>query len=94
MRLRVACKVADKVYGYGLHIPRYRRSTVARATAICRRRWCNDRVPFVPSESELHQRAEIFGCMMIDLAQALGIPPDECERKKDEFLEEMEKCRP
>jgi hypothetical protein len=100
MRLRVACKVCKTIYGGGsrdmdrLIACRYRASTVAEATRICRRRWLNRRVPFVPSESEEHERAEILGLMFLDLAKALGVPEDVVDAKKEGFLIEMESQRP
>ncbi len=95
MKLRVACKVCRTLYGCEKRDmdrqvrTRYRRRTVAEATRVCRRKWLSSRTPYVPSEDELRERAEIFGCLLIDFAEYCGAPKEECDRKKEEFLVAM-----
>jgi hypothetical protein len=102
VKLRIAIKVCREVYEYGMSQRRNRFAahfwkkrawkTIGEARRICLRRRENRRVPVcIPSDDERDQQAEIFGCLMIDLTESLGLAsPEECEAKKTEFLRAME----
>ena len=81
MRLRTAIKIMRLVEcdcGISRNLPRWRRSTVNRAESICRRKWTDYRVPYIPDDDE---RLEAFGLSMSVLADAI-IDDD---AKRDEF---------
>ena len=100
MKLRTAIKICRVVYGHELkrikqHVKlNYRWPIIDRARRVCnrRKRWLNDeRIPYIPDEEELTEQAEIFGCLMLDMAKAFGVPEDEVEAKRDEFLVALHK---
>jgi len=93
MKFRVALKICRIVFhGYtGKELDRayrikYKPHTVAKAISICRRRFHDRRVPFIPNEEELHDQAVAIGCVLFNLAEAIGVSRDEIDRKKEEFF--------
>ena len=98
MKLRQAIKICRDVYSPDLDRRAFRKKhtwgRIERARRVCSRgrRWLNDkRIPYIPSEEELHEQAEIFGCLMFEVAKEMGAPEDEVEAKRTEFLIAMSK---
>lgn len=100
MRLRQAIKICREVFGYEDKNMRDRIakdrtwSQVQEAKKVCRGRWLDKRIPYIPSEEEEYERAEIFGCLMLDLAQESGVPAEEIDRVKTEFLVKLHESKP
>lgn len=100
MKLRIAAKVVNTVFhhrykDFERHVRvRYRRGTIQKALAVCRKKWLNPRVPYVPPDSELDEQAEVLGLILFDMAEKVfGVDPAECDKKKEEFLQEMARAK-
>ncbi|RJQ27103.1 hypothetical protein C4577_02160 [Candidatus Parcubacteria bacterium] len=103
MKLRQAIKICNELFRYeNKYMDRQfrkkrKRSQIDAAIRCCRknrRRCWHKRIPYIPSDSEQHEQAEILGCLMLDFAKMMGVPEEEVEAKKEEFLIEMDKCKP
>jgi hypothetical protein len=95
MRLRTAIKIQrfyeepidrkGKLRHRGLSWPYNVRQYMA-SRIICKRYWRDRRVPYIPSEDELEDRAEIQMCMLADVAIE---DQDEREAFKEQVLAEL-----
>ena len=61
---------------------RWRRRTVLEARRICRCKWLDKRIPYMPTDAELLER---FGLGMSVLADCLIDDPAKCDQFKTEL---------
>ena len=99
MKLRTAIKICNEVYGFRMK-NMYDRFDIKRtydqvqkAKRICKRKWQDERIPYIPSDEEEIDRAETIGCIFLDLLKLNDVSEEEIEKKKEEFLVEIDKCR-
>ena len=89
MRLRTAIKI-QRIYEEpikqngrlrhrGIYWP-YNREQYVKSRVICKRHWRDRRVPYIPSDDELAERAEIQVCILADVLI-------EDEKERDAFKE-------
>jgi hypothetical protein len=98
MRLRTAIKIQrfyeepidrkGRIRHKGIRLP-YNASQYEKSRIICKRHWTDRRVPYIPSDDELNNRAEIQMCIFAD-----AFIEDENERDafKEMALLELSKC--
>ena len=99
MRLRTAIKIQlvyeepiksnGRLRRKGIKWP-YNARQYKESQRICRRHWRDRRVPYIPSDEELIDRAEIQGCILADV-----FIEDERERDavKERILLAGDECR-
>ncbi len=84
MKLRVAIKICRSLHGYTEKDIRkqvgcrWKYGSINKAHQVCRRgkRWLKDkRLPYIPSDSELDEQAEIRFCIFEWLAEKLVSEP-------------------
>lgn len=72
MRLRTAIKIQKQVEGYGrFTYRRYNWQQIETSRRICRRKWIDRRVPYIPDEDEIRERglwrlSILAGCVIDD----------------------------
>ena len=89
MKLRTAIKIQliyeepikpnGRLRHKGIHWP-YNKTQYERSRIICKRHWQDRRVPYMPSDDELEERAEIQACILADVLI-------EDEEERDAFKE-------
>ena len=102
LKLRQAIKICREVYGFSFKqmqdrcAKRRTYKQIQEAKRSCLRRdWLDDRrIPHIPNEKEEYEQAEIFGCLMLDLSEVMGMSKEEIDKQKEKFLIEMAKCKP
>lgn len=98
MRLRTAIKIKrmyeepinrnGRLRYKGIKWP-YSRKQYVKSAIICKRHLMDGRIPYIPTNRELEERAEIQICLLADLL----IDDPECEDFKEQALLELERNR-
>ena len=90
MRLRIALKIVKRIDPCGSTpfgpYPRWRSRTVEKAKAIGRRKWLDDRFPFIESEEEESERGLMLCSILLD---AIVDDPDERDRLKQRLWDDV-----
>jgi hypothetical protein len=85
MRLRTAIKIQrliEEPHRNNFRCLHWKRPTIWKSRAICRRKWRDHRVPFIPEDDELEERVKM---MYNILADAVIEDPEELEKFKEEL---------
>jgi len=100
MKLRVAKKICWVVFEsfqcderwVFTKTPHWKQSTIEKAIQVCRR---HDKIkgrpkhrpmPYIPSDRELEEQGEIFGAIMCNLAEDLGVPTEEVDKVREQIF--------
>jgi hypothetical protein len=87
MRLRTAIKIQRHIEGQRKGCPWWRKETIWRSRTICRRHWQDRRVPYIPDDDELEERAGFFFSILADV---LIDDPEEREKVKEQIWTTIE----
>lgn len=71
MKLRTAIKIQQVLEGHRVkdlgRLHYWKRRTILKSRCICRRKWQDRRVPYIPSDDELDERCMVMMSVLADV---------------------------